>query len=299
MDILERKFGKYAIKNLSLVLLCCYGIGYVVSAIDKSGIILNYMSLNPYAIFMRGQVWRVITWIMIPPESFGMLTLISLIFYYSIGRTLERTWGDFTYNLFIFSGMIFTFIAVSLIFVYFLVFQNGLDAQFIAGTGVIDFETFMQVISRYYISTYYINMSIFLAFAATFPEAQVLLMFIIPVKIKYLGFLYAGLLAFECLEGNMITRIIIIASLLNFIVFYYVNKKRFTGGVRMRVKQAARRREFRQDLRREQSGITKHKCAICGRTEQDAAGLEFRFCSKCNGNYEYCSDHLFTHKHIE
>lgn len=299
MNTLEKKFGKYAIKNLSLILIGFYIIGYVVSAIDKSGIVLNYMSLNPYAIFMRGQVWRLITWIMIPPESFGMLTIISLIFYYSIGRTLERTWGDFTYNLFILSGMLFTFIAVSLIFVYYLVFKDGMNVSFLVGATPLNFEEFMQIVSRYYISTYYVNMSIFLAFAATFPNAQVLLMFIIPVKIKYLGFLYAGLLAFECIEGDAFSRILIVASLLNFIVFYLMERKRMTGGARMRIKQAVRRHEFKQDLRREQNGISKHKCAICGRSEQDSQDLEFRFCSKCNGNYEYCKDHLFTHKHIE
>ena len=47
------------------------------------------------------------------------------------------------------------------------------------------------------------------------------------------------------------------------------------------------------------SNITKHKCAICGRTERDGDDLEFRFCSKCNGNYEYCNEHLFTHEHVK
>ena len=44
---------------------------------------------------------------------------------------------------------------------------------------------------------------------------------------------------------------------------------------------------------------TKHKCAICGRTEKDGDNLVFRYCSKCNGNYEFCQEHLYTHKHFE
>jgi len=294
MNYLERKFGKYAIPNLSLVLLICYAVGYVIQLIDKTGIVLNYMSLNPYAIFMRGQVWRLVTWIMIPPineRSSGsfFLIVISLIFYYSIGKTLERTWGDWMYNLYIFSGMFMTFVAVTLIFVYYLV---------IGGIGNLDIiENNLQIISRYYVSTYYINMSIFLAFATTFPDAQVLLMFIIPVKIKYLGIAYGALLVYDALAGDGYSRVIIVASLVNFIVFFFMQRRRLKGKLPTRVKQVVRRREFKQDLKA--SSITKHKCAICGRTEKDGADLEFRFCSKCNGNYEYCKDHLFTHKHFE
>ena len=44
--------------------------------------------------------------------------------------------------------------------------------------------------------------------------------------------------------------------------------------------------------------IAKHKCAICGRTEHDGDDIEFRYCSRCVGNYEYCLEHLYTHTHV-
>lgn len=302
MNQLEKKFGKYAIKNLSLILVGCYAVGYILDMMDKSGLIMNYLTLNPYEIFMHGQVWRIVTWILIPPESFGVLTVISLFFYYSIGRTLERTWGDWLYNVYIFSGMIFTFIAVTLIYVYYMIVGGDtLSIQLVTGYGttVTSFAGYMSYVSRVCISTYYVNMSIFLAFAATFPDIQVLLMFVIPVKVKYLGYVYAALLAYECFASNSVSRVIIIASLLNFVVFYLLQRRKFKGSPRARVKQAVRRHEFKQEFKRETSGISKHKCAICGRTEKDGADLEFRFCSKCNGNYEYCREHLFSHKHVE
>lgn len=146
-----------------------------------------------------------------------------------------------------------------------------------------------------FFSTYYVNMSIFLAFAATFPEAQMLLMFIVPVKAKWLGILDGVLLLYDFLfEGNFVTRIVILASLLNFIIFFL----RSRSHIHMTPKQMRRRATFKQDIRRN-SKVTKHKCAVCGQTDDDDPNLEFRFCSKCNGNYEYCQQHLYTHTHVK
>ena len=154
-------------------------------------------------------------------------------------------------------------------------------------------EEFFFLTMSVYFSTYYVNMSIFLAFAATFPEVQVLLMFIIPIKVKWLGILYGVLLAVN-LFRVMYSAVLQWSSLLNFVVFWLTSR----GRIHMSPKQVKRRQEFKREVRRS-SGVTKHKCAICGRTEQDSPDLEFRFCSKCEGNYEYCQDHLFTHQHVK
>ena len=145
-----------------------------------------------------------------------------------------------------------------------------------------------------YFSTYYINMSIFLAFAATFPEVQVLLMFIIPVKVKWMGVAYAVMLLFDFMSPGVEHKFAIGASLLNFVVFFFTSRNM----MHLNPKQIHRRHEFKRDVRRN-TGITKHKCAICGRTEVDSPNLQFRFCSKCDGNYEYCEEHLYTHTHIQ
>ena len=143
-------------------------------------------------------------------------------------------------------------------------------------------------------STYYINMSIFLAYAATFPEMQVLLMFIIPIKVKWLGIVYGAMLVFECLTGGIVTWFVIGSSLLNFLVFFLTSRNH----IHMSPRQMKRRQEFKRQTH-SAPGITKHKCAVCGRTEKDDPTLEFRFCSKCYGNYEYCQYHLYTHEHIK
>ena len=152
-------------------------------------------------------------------------------------------------------------------------------------------------------------MSIFLAFAAMFPDAQVYFMFILPIKVKVLGIIYVVLIVYEALvsfSGNMlwtgIQLIVILASLLNFVIFFFSTRKSL--GHQRQARSAAQRKaaeEYRRKVNamRPASKVNKHKCAICGRTELDGDHLEFRFCSKCNGNYEYCENHLYTHKHIE
>lgn len=278
----EKKFGKYAVRNLSLVLILCYAVGYIIELINSS--FLGYLTLDPYAI-LHGQVWRIFTWIIVPPSSLDIFTIIMLLFYYNIGSSLENTWGVWRYNVYLVSGMFFTVVG-SFVWLAVQYLVNGGLEPAAAST--------LSSLGALYFSTYYINMSIFLAFAATFPNVQVLLMFVIPVKVKWLGILYGLVLVYDFIfTGNLAVRIAIGTSLLNFVIFFVTSR----GHIHMSPRQIKRRAEFRQDIRRN-SKITRHKCAVCGRTEDDDPSLEFRFCSKCNGNYEYCQYHLFTHEHV-
>ena len=288
LNKLERKFGKYAITNLSLYIIIAYIIGYVLVLTGS----VEFISLNPYYI-ARGQVWRIITWILVLPSTIDIFTIIMLYFYYQIGSALERTWGAFRYNVYIFSGIVFTVLGA--VVLYAISTANGLDG---VTSGYLVSSGF---------STYYINLSIFLAFAATYPDVQVLLFFVIPVKMKWMAYIDAAILAYQFITSGTAGRIAIVMSLLNFIVFFLSTR----NYKRVSPKEMYRRKAFRDAMNQAGSrnaadgystarggAITKHKCAICGRTERDGDNLEFRFCSKCNGNYEYCNEHLFTHKHI-
>lgn len=271
MSKFEKKFGKYAISNLSLILILCYAVGYLIDLVNGS--FLSWLSLDPYAI-LHGQVWRLFTWIIIPPSSLDPFTIIMLLFYYNIGTSLERTWGVYRYNVYLLSGMLFTIIGS---FVW-------MGSQYFFGGSIISLADHSQLASLYF-STYYVNMSIFLAFAATFPNVQVLLMFIIPIKVKWLGFLYGLLLAYDFLAAKdivfgagiviqtaVLIRIAIASSLLNFLIFFVTSRSR----IHMTPRQMKRRMEFKQDVRRN-SRVTRHKCAVCGQTEDDNPDLEFRF----------------------
>ncbi len=276
LNKLERSFlGRLAIPNLMRVIIGAYVIGYIIS-FTNSGL-LNYLTLEPYYI-MHGQVWRLITWILIPPNRRLIWAIIMMIFYYQLGNALEHTWGTFRFNAYIWGGIIFTIAGAFLLYGIF------------ASQG--------QVVSMGSIfSTYYINMSIFLAFAVCYPNMEVMLYFIIPIKMKWMSIFYIALVVYNMVNENWAVRVAILMSLLNFLIFFLLtrNYKKISPS------QMHRRNSYKRQTKqpKNQVKIAKHRCAICGRTEADGANLEFRFCSKCNGNFEYCQDHLFTHQHIQ
>ena len=270
------KLEKYAIPNLSLYLIICYAIGYALSGIAPTSV--YFLTLDPGAI-LNGQIWRLITWVLVPPPESNIFFVVLMLYAcYSFGTALERAWGTYRYNCYLFSGMFFTVVGSFLLYGIFAVF----------GLGAISMSFW------FWFSTYYVNMSIFLAFAATFPEAQVLLMYVLPVKVKHVGIIYGAYLLLQCILGGVVQWVVIGSSLLNFLIFFLKSR----GSMRVSATQAKRRQEFKSQVRHTVR-VTRHKCAICGRTEETNPELEFRFCSKCNGNYEYCQDHLFTHKHVE
>ena len=279
MPGLERRFGKYAIRNLSMVLIIFYAVGYVLNLLRPD--FMTLLTLNPHLV-LQGQIWRLVTWLLIPPATGNLFfLLIMLYFYYSIGTILERTWGTWRYNVYIFSGLLFTIIGAFLSYGIALV-SGPENAAAVAAIGA------------YFYSTYYVNLSLFLAYAVTYPEAQVLLMFFIPVKVKWLGIIYAAIVVLDALRLPFFGKISIVASLLNFLLFFFRSRRGLRPG------EILRRAEFqaKSTAARMRQQSTLHRCTVCGRTEKDDPTLEFRYCSKCAGNREYCMEHLFTHVHI-
>lgn len=285
LNKLEKRFGRYAIPNLSKWLIIGYAIGYMFYYLEQftSLPILQFLMLDPSKI-MRGQIWRLVTWVMMPPSYTNIFFyVIMMMLYYQLGNALERTWGTFRFNAYIFGGVIFTVIGVMA--TYFVLRVLGMNEAFYMG---------------YSVSTYYINLSIFLAFAACYPEMQLMLYFIIPIKIKWLAVLYAVMVGLSFVSASWTGRIMIVMSLMNFLVFFFTTRDYH----RVSPSEMKRKRDFRAQtrqpkMRRSDGALYKHKCAVCGRTDLDDPTLEFRFCSKCEGNYEYCQEHLFTHEHVK
>lgn len=281
LNKMERKIGKYAIPNLMIYLIAAYCIGFVIYTVNPNFMLM--LTLSPYHI-LHGQVWRLITWILMPTDTRVFSLLIMALLYYQLGSALERSWGTFRFNVYIFGGMLFTVIGAFILY--------GIYA--VAGTGSL--ET-ISLISSLTFTTNYINLTIFLAFAVMYPEMQILLFFIIPVKMKWMAVVYAVLIAINLILTSWGGRIAIIMSILNFLIFFLSTR----NYRRISPKEIHRKQVFKAQMREPRRGsmVTKHKCAVCGRTELDDPNLEFRFCSKCDGNYEYCQDHLFTHQHIK
>lgn len=282
---LERKFSKYAIYNLMLYIVALYIFGLALS-VFMPGMYYQYLSLDFEMIF-KGQIWRLITFIIPAEAGYNFIFfIISVYFYYIIGNTLERNWGAFRLNLYFFSGVFFNIIAALISYLI-----NGYSFY---TASSLDF----------------ICSTMFFAFAALFPNTAFYIYFLIPVKAKYLaileGIVYLVSIMDYIRNGQYILTIPIIVAFLNFLIFFFAtrnyrsispNELRRKATFRRKMDEANRQGNVAQF--RGRNVITRHKCAVCGRTELDGDNLEFRFCSKCDGNYEYCMDHLFTHEHVK
>lgn len=276
----KKNFG---IANMTLLLIACYVIGYILQIVSPT--ILGYLTLDANQI-LHGQVWRLVTWLIVPPSSFDVFTLLMLYFYYRIGTLLENLWGTAKYSRYILGGILLTIVSSFLLLAY-MKFGMGL-------TG--DMLEYYSAIGSIAFSTYYINLSIFMGYAATFPDMMVLYFFVIPLKVKVLGIIDLVMLLYYFFTGGIFAKFAIGAALINMGLFLLTNK------VAINPKQIVRQQAFKKEVKKATARMTpknRHKCTICGQTEESNPDLEFRFCSKCNGNYEYCSNHLFTHEHIK
>ncbi len=269
---MEQKYGRYAISNLMYYIVILYGMGLVLNLFAPK-FYWVYLSLDMGAI-LHGQIWRLVTFLIYPPALgtwvlgdifFGIL---ALFMYHSLGQTLERVWGSFRFNVFFFMGVIGQILAA---LVGYLVFHQS-----------------------YYITTGFLNFSIFLAFAICFPDVQFLLFLVIPIKAKWLAVAETAVYAYSFIRGSASTRCEIILSLLNVLLFVAMTR----NFQKYSPKEIKRKRKFQSQIKVMPKGRTIHRCAVCGRTEQDDGNLEFRYCSKCAGGLEYCQDHLYTHQHV-
>lgn len=269
LNKLERKYGHLAIHNLPMYIVILYAVGFVLQMIQPN--MAYILNLNPYLI-LQGEVWRIVTFLIMPPNADMIFIIFVLLFYYSICQSLEQVWGAFRFNVYYFTGVIGT----------------------ILGSFVLYAITKDPMI---FMNTYYLNMSLFLAFAASFPDMIVYFMFILPVKVKWLGVLDAIYLVIAFFQGGLGTKISIVVAMLNFLLFFFATR----NFKRVSPSEIRRRKQYRNVVRKAtpKEGEPRHRCAVCGRTELDDPQLEFRYCSKCEGDYEYCQDHLFTHTHIK
>ena len=270
---LEGKLGKYSIKNLMNYFVVFYIIGFVINIMNPY-LYYEYMALDIGQI-LRGQLWRLITWLAYPPTDNMIFGLFMIITYYSLGIALENVWGSFRFNVFMLMGCLFHIIGAVLMYVY------GMK------TGVGE--------SVYgYLTPDNLNLSIFLAFALSFPEMEFRLYFAIPVKAKYLALFYILLEVYSFIVGSISSKVTIVLSLLNFIIFYLISRRE--NGIN-KVVNIQRKPVYTVKIR--PVSTSRHKCAVCGKTEKDDENMEFRYCSKCREGLEYCMDHLYTHEHVE
>ena len=272
---------RFGIPNLMKVIVVGNLIAYFLLRFSSSAAI-SFLAFSPSAV-LHGEIWRLVTFIFVPGSTNLFALAISLYFYYWIGGMLEREWGTPKFTLYYISGMVLT-VLTSLI----LYFATGYS-QIVYGA-------------------YYVNMSMFFAFAALYPDMQVLLFFVIPIKVKWLAWLDGALFAVDVLRSafalNWLGMLLPIIAVFNFFVFFWsdisdtISRQRGYAAHRssrqtIQFKDAAKRQEKKA---REQG--YHHKCSVCGRTDTDSPNLQFRYCSRCAGYHCFCEDHIFNHEHF-
>lgn len=336
VEKLERKFGRFAIRGLMKYVILVYIVGFIAYKVNPE-FYYNWLMLDIDRI-LEGQVWRILSFLIQPIEDESiLLTVIMLFIYYSIGSSLEHVMGSFRFNLFYFSGILFNILAVVVIYIV---------TKIAFGVGF-----------NYPVDLGYLNMSMFLVFAAIFPDASFYLMFLVPIKAKYMFIFYGVILGinigmaflssdsyimvvtnslimenkvfslvmlndsywtvvYSGLWCGLISLINVLVSLMNFFLAFISMKKGSVAAAKRRMDFQHRVKEGERAYQKRSAGsgyeddekgkifhpfgdknAPRHKCCVCGRTEKDDDSLEFRFCTKCQGNYEYCSDHIYTHVH--
>lgn len=189
---LEYKLGKYAVHNLMSVIIGVMALVYLLDYIFVAridAIFSSYLAFDRSAV-LSGEVWRVITFALLPPDSSPIFIIFSLYFYWLIGSVMETEWGAFKFNVFYLCGIIGTIIS-----------------GFITG----------------YATNYYLNMSLFFAFALMYPEFELRLFFIIPIKIKYLAFADLVLFILALISMPWAYKAAIVIALANIILFFWPN----------------------------------------------------------------------------
>ena len=273
--ILHPQFG---IPNLMLYIVVANVAVFLLDSFSNYGLTrLLYFSPD---MLLRAQIWRLVTFVLIPEGGGALTVLISCYFYYWIGSTLERRWGTAKFTCYYLGGMIFTLLGTIVLWLV-----TGVSIP-LAGAS-------------------YVNFAMFLAFAALWPEAQVPLLFIIPIKLKYLAY---SALAFSAwnIVSYIVARspapaIVPVMALLNFVIFFWPELQRLLGMEAAQTRQSVRYRATRAaNVKRQarSANAGERKCAVCGRTNVSNPELDFRYCSRCAGYHCFCSDHIFSHVHF-
>lgn len=183
---LERKFGRIYIQNLMLVIVVGQAMVYLMDVLTPAIALSSKLALYwPYV--MQGQVWRLLTFVFVPVSGSPLSLVLTLYLCYLIGHTLESNWGGFQFNVYYLCGMLGA----------------------IASAAICGFA-----------SSYYLNLSLFFAFAMLYPDFQLLLFFIVPIKIKYLALFSGALCLINLLFGTMADRVSLVFSLINFLLFF-------------------------------------------------------------------------------
>lgn len=281
MERFALRHPNFGIPNLMLYIVIGNVVGFFLIRMT-SGAAYAFLGFN-WSYILRGQLWRLASFIFIPQSTEPFSLIISLYFMWFIGSMLEREWGTPKFNLYYLSGVLLTIL-------------TGIVSHYAFGYSMI-------------FGTYYVGLSMFLAFAALYPDAQLMLFFVIPLKAKWLAWADVALFAVDAIRylfaGSFLNALLPVVALLNFLVFFWCeltdrfDRRRSFARHQNSHQTIQFKSAVRQQRKKEAQQGYRHKCTVCGRTDTEYPDLEFRYCSKCAGYHCFCMDHILNHEHFK
>ena len=252
---MERRFGSWAIPHLGLYLVLIQGLGFLLlkGGYAHGG---DDLFLAGEMLLKHQQWWRLLSFLMLPSDM-GFFLLLQMYIFYLISSSLEREWGTFRFNLFILCGYLLT-----------------VAMAFLSPLSIIT-------------NTYFLG-AVFLAFATLFPHFEFLIFFVLPVKVKWLGWLTAASFALVLFTSPSLGERLCVAAV-------FVNYALFFGKDFLRGRSAAKRKKAFVAETVKNEAFVRHTCAECGANEQSHPEIHFRYCSSCGKCF--CEEHITQHKH--
>ncbi len=249
LDHLERALARYAIPGLIRYVVALSALVFILVALNPG--YAEMLTLDRSAI-LRGEVWRIVSWIFIPGTTSFFWIFFYLLFTWWVGDLLEQSWGTFRVNAYYFLGM---FLCVASAFVFGASFGNV-----------------------------FLNLSLFFAVATLAPNLEILLFFVLPVKIKWVALFSLIFPGSVLLFGSLAERMIVLMCLGNYLLFF---GPQF---VRNRMdRKAVQDRRARFEAAKMPVTETLHRCEVCGVTEVSDPDADFRVVAD---GREYCTKHL-------
>lgn len=221
------KYQRFAIPNLAVYASICFAVGYLlISTNIGADFYIRWLAFTPRQV-LHGQIWRIFTAIVYPPNIGGSViwAVLSILIYYSFASSVESMMGEFEYNIYFFGSILVGEIGALIYY-----FITGVNMPFIP---------------------MYTHFAVFMALAILYAEAQVLLFFFIPIKIKYLALFEIAIYIYNFLVGSLYTKISIIAAFIPVIIFYNLTSSSNggTGNIIKDIKRSFENRKRQNDWR--------------------------------------------------
>jgi hypothetical protein len=258
LDRLDRIVRPIAIPNVTQLLIAGQVVMLIADLADRNA---NLMDRTPlvWEAVLNGEVWRLLTFLFVPFSPSPIWLFFACYIFYLFGLSLQAIWGYVRYNAFLWLGVLLTVAA----------------AAFTRDQPV---------------TGHFLYMTVFLAFATYNPDFELRLFFVLPVKVKYLAYLQVAFYLMALISGPMMVRVMVLASVGNYLVF-------FAPMLFQRVKNTQRKIQW-ESKQYKPSEQPRHVCATCGINSNTHPKMDFRYCSRCDGEKAYCEDHLRNHPHV-